>query len=260
MRLVDLSLTIEDRSISEPTGFGAKFVSPLEVTYMPHHEGAELYMNMFGCKKEELPHGHGNAVEVIHGLTHNSTHMDAPWHFAPVSEGKKSKTIDQIPLEWCYGDCVVLDFRHLAPETMIHAKDVEEALKKINYTVKPFDIVFFQTGADKYWGTKKYQTEYPGVQPDAVEYLTDRGVKLMGVDAYNFDLPFPTQIKLYKETKDNQYIDACHYVSYKKEYMHIEKLCNLDKVPSHGFKVAAFPLKIKNGSGAWVRVVAFVND
>ncbi|MHB8277009.1 MAG: cyclase family protein [Candidatus Humimicrobiaceae bacterium] len=258
MKLVDLSLALEDKSVSEPTSFGEKFYSPLEIMYMPHDEGAELYMSTYDCKKEELPYGHGNAVEVVHGLTHNGTHMDAPWHFAPTSEGKKSKTIDEVPLEWCFGDCVVLDFRHLAPETMIHAEDVEKALKKINYTIKPFDIVFFQTGADKYWGTKAYQTEFPGIQTDAVEYLIDRGVKLMGVDAYNFDLPFPTQKRLFQEKRDNCYIDPCHYLSFRKEYSHIEKLCNLDKVPTHGFKVACFPLKIKGGSGAWVRVVAFV--
>jgi kynurenine formamidase len=29
--------------------------------------------------------------------THSGTHLDAPWHYWPTSEGKPSKTIDQIP-------------------------------------------------------------------------------------------------------------------------------------------------------------------
>ena len=43
-------------------------------------------------------------------------------------------------------------------------------------------------------------------------------------------------------------------------YSHIEKLNNLVKLPSHGFKVSAFPFKIKNGSAGFVRVVAILND
>ena len=36
----------------------------------------------------------------------------------------------------------------------------------------------------------------------------------------------------------------------------IEKLNNLDQLPNYGFKVSAFPFKIKNGSAGFVRVVA----
>lgn len=50
-----------------------------------------------------------------------------------------------------------------------------------------------------------------------------------------------------------------HFMGRKKEYYHLEKLSNLDKVPvSHGFKIAAFPIKVKNGSAGYVRAVAFV--
>ncbi len=39
--------------------------------------------------------------------------MDAPWHYAPTSEGKPARTIDEVPLDWCYGSGIVLDIRHL---------------------------------------------------------------------------------------------------------------------------------------------------
>jgi len=44
-------------------------------------------------------------------VTHSGTHIDAPWHYNPVSEGKRAKTINEVPLEYFYGDGVVLDFR-----------------------------------------------------------------------------------------------------------------------------------------------------
>jgi kynurenine formamidase len=261
MRLIDLSLPLQDSSPSEPTTFGEKFGSPARITYFPHSVGAELYLSTFNCTYDDLPDGLGNGVEVVHGLTHNSTHLDAPWHFAPTSEGKKAKTIDEIPLEWCYGDCVVLDMRHKKTDEEIFAKDAQAVLKKIGYKVKPMDIVFFQTGADKLWGKPEYQTHYPGVTRDVAEYFIDQGVKIMGVDAYNFDLPFPTQKRLFHQTGDKKVIEPCHYLGRDREYLHIEKLANLDKLPRpFGFKVACFPIKIKNGSAGWVRVVAFVED
>ncbi|MDP2906516.1 MAG: DNA polymerase/3'-5' exonuclease PolX, partial [Nanoarchaeota archaeon] len=69
-------------------------------------------------------------VEKIVLSTHSGTHLDAPWHYAPVSEGKKAKTIDQIPLEWCYGNGVVLDFRRKKDGALITVKDLEKASKK----------------------------------------------------------------------------------------------------------------------------------
>ena len=261
MKLIDLSLPLEHNSISEPNTFGDKFGSPAQITYFSHQQGAELYLNTFGCTYDDLPDGLGNGVEVVHGLTHNSTHLDAPWHFAPMSEGKKAKTIDEIPLEWCYSDCVILDMRHKKPDELILAKDVEEALNKTGYKIKPMDMVFFQTGADKLWGRPEYQTNYPGMTREAAEWLIDGGVKIMGVDAYNFDLPFPTQKRIFQETGDKTVIEPCHYLGRDREYLHIEKLANLDKVPTpFGFKVACFPIKIKNGSAGWVRVVAFIED
>jgi len=37
-----------------------------------------------------------------------------------------------------------------------------------------------------------------------------------------------------------------------------ENVANLDKLPSKGFHIVAMPMKIKGGSGAPLRIVAFV--
>jgi kynurenine formamidase len=36
----------------------------------------------------------------------------------------------------------------------------------------------------------------------------------------------------------------------------MEKLCNLEQLPAHGFTVACFPYKVKRGSAGWTRAVA----
>ena len=44
---------------------------------------------------------------------HATTHIDAPWHYGPESEGKPAQTIEQIPLERCLGPGVVFDMTQL---------------------------------------------------------------------------------------------------------------------------------------------------
>ena len=61
---------------------------------------------------------------------HSSTHIDAPWHYGPLVEGKKAKTIDQIPLEWLYGPGVVINMSHKEDFEEITVKDIEEDLKR----------------------------------------------------------------------------------------------------------------------------------
>ena len=58
--------------------------------------------------------GQGWAVEQIEAITHTGTHVDAPYHYGAESEGKPARTIDEVPLQWCFAPGVVLDMRHKA--------------------------------------------------------------------------------------------------------------------------------------------------
>ncbi|MHA2129224.1 MAG: cyclase family protein, partial [Promethearchaeota archaeon] len=44
------------------------------------------------------------------------------------------------------------------------------------------------------------------------------------------------------------------------EYYQMEKLANFDQLPSCGFKVSCFPIKILKASAAWVRPVAIIKN
>ena len=89
-RLVDLSVPIED-SPSEP-------FRP-QVTHEDHEHGSAVMQSFFGCSAADLPDGKGWANDSVSLITHSGTHMDTTWHFAPRSEVKPAKTIDQVPLE-----------------------------------------------------------------------------------------------------------------------------------------------------------------
>ncbi len=207
----------------------------------------------------DFPNEMGLANEDIYLDTHSGTHIDAPYHFGPRVGKKKARTIDKIPLEWFWGNGVRLDLRYKKAGEFITVDDIKKALKKIKYKLKPFDIVLIMTGADKYFDREEYFYIHPGMSAEAVEYIVSQGVKIIGIDAWGFDRPAMYMLKDYLKYRDKSKIFPAHFVGRKIEYLHIEKLANLDKIPkAKGFKVACFPVKIENGSAGWSRVVAIL--
>jgi kynurenine formamidase len=256
-RIIDLSIAIEPDLPSDPP-----MMIP-RIEYVDHVQGAEQMKEFFpGLKKEQLPKGLGWSLEFVHLTTHSGTHLDAPYHYHPcMDQGKKALTIDQVPLEWCYGDGVVLDFSHKADGERITARDVEEELGRINYELKPLDIVLVRTGADKAWGSEKYLVTGAGMDRESTLYLTDRGVKVVGIDAWSWDRPLPFLAEEFKKTGDPKVIWEAHFAGIEAGYCHMEKLTNLDKIGRpFGFKVCCVPIKIKQASAGWTRPIAIVED
>jgi kynurenine formamidase len=251
MKIIDLGVPIE-----AVPGQGQE----VEVTHIPHEDSAAGMRQTFGCSKDDLPQGLGWAVDTLTLSTHAGTHVDAPWHYSPVSEGKKARTIDEMPLEWFYGDGVVLDMRHKPRGSAVTVDDLKEALKGIGYTLKPGDIVLVQTGADKYWGTPDYPEAGCGMTKESTLWLIGQDIRVMGTDAWGWDRPFWAIRKEFQKTGDKSIIWGGHYAGIEKEYCHIEKLANLDKLPRpFGFRIACFPIKIVGGSAGWSRVVAILD-
>jgi kynurenine formamidase len=91
-------------------------------------------------------------------------------------------------------------------------------------------------------------------------WLIDQGIHVMGTDAWSWDLPLPIIAEEFTKTQDKSIIWEGHFAGIEKGYCHIEKLTNLDKLPSTGFKISCFPIKIKVGSAGWIRAVAMLNS
>lgn len=82
-----------------------------EIAFHGHDEGAKTIREMFGLDPALLRDGEGWAVEeFLRFGTHNSTHVDAPWHYNSKTGGEPSQTIDELPLEWFHAPGVRLDF------------------------------------------------------------------------------------------------------------------------------------------------------
>ncbi len=250
MRIIDLSVPISEK-VKEPLS--------AKIDYVKHEEGAVQAAQMFGLEPTDFPEGKAWAVETVTLNTHTGTHVDAPWHYWPTSEGKQARTIDQLPLEWFFGDGVLFDFHEKEAGYEITTQDLKEKLHEMNYELKPYDIVMIRTDADKKIYEEGYFNAHAGVSAEATHWLIDQGIKVMGTDGWGWDIPFYLQAEEYKKNPREGVLWAAHFVGKEKEYCQIEKLANLDQIPKpYGFKVATFPVKIEGASAAWVRPVAII--
>ncbi len=272
-QLIDLSVSLKNVG-AEP--------DPPKIKYLSHKKGAwllslgaavagkktlpgklwGLLSFLLGIKRirpGDFPQGMGIALEIFKSDTHSGTHLDAPWHYGPTSAGLPAKTIDQVPLEWCYSDGVVLDLTHIPHGALITANDLQSALEKIDYSLKPLDIVLIRTDADKHYDRDDYLDAQPGMSREATLWLLSQEIKIIGIDAFGFDRSWAQMRDSYLKNKDAQELWPAHFAGREKEYCHMEKMANLDKIPNaYGFKVACFPIKIAGAGAGWVRPVAIV--
>ncbi len=257
IKIIDLSVPISSSTVpglppERELTYNAKIV------HQDHRFGAEKMKKLFEAKDEDLQDRMGWASDELMLTSHAGTHVDAPWHYGPVCEGKRAKTIDEIPLEWFYGDGVVLDFRHKNRGSLISQEDVEKAISKIGCAVGAKNIVLLLTDGDKYIGSPDYVHKGIGMSRESTLFLVNKGVKVIGTDSPGFDRPFSEMAAEFKRTGDGSVIWQAHYAGKTREYCQIEKMANLDKLPTIGFKIACFPVKILRGSAAWVRAVAIL--
>jgi kynurenine formamidase len=267
MQFIDLSLPIDETNPE---------AHPIRIERLNHKKGiahlnwmmmhkslAGVIAYLFGkrvIQPSDLSDQEFLSLEMVYCSVHTGTHVDAPFHFGNQCEGKVAKKISELPLDWFFHDGVVLDLAHKRPAEAIAQEDLIAALKKINYSLKPKDIVLLRTGADKYFGTKDYAVKFPGVSAAAIAWLLSQGIKVIGIDALGFDRPYPAMFKDFLTKKDKSVLWPAHFFGRNQEYAHIERLANLDKLPKpFGFQVACFPVKIKDAGASFARVVAIID-
>jgi len=167
---------------------------------------------------------------------HQGTHTDAPFHMNP-----QGRTVSDIPLARYMGWCKVLDFTEKKLGDRFTAADLERR------GVRDGDRILIHTGWDRYldpFDETYFNLDHPHFSEDGILWALAHRLQLIGMDVPSTDPTLVDHPKIFKD-RDNFPIV-------------IELMTNLDKIVGKEVYLLAFPLKVKDGDGSWVRAVAFV--
>ena len=214
-----------------------------------------------GFSHEEVSHGQtdGGWFYSSYNITlseHGGTHLDAPEHFA-----QGAQTADEIPLDHLIGPAAVIDVSEASAADRDYRFTAQDILdwEAENGPLPDGAIVLFRTGFDQFWPDReKYmgtalrgdegvaQLHFPGLSEEAARFLAEeRTVSAVGLDTPSLD---------YGQSKDF----IVHRVLLAQNIPGFENVANLGRLPAKGARVIALPTKIRDGSGAPLRIVALI--
>lgn len=224
--------------LSQPI-YQGMFVYPghLKTVIWEHHTHEETVKNFEG--------GFSYQSRGLLMSDHGPTHVDALSHLDPRPE---APSIDKMPLDLFYGSATCIDVTAAAPQSYINASDLDSIIDRTGLDVRKGDILLFYTGTyDRYYGTKDYLSQYPGLDESGSMWLVERGIKTFGVDSPSLDNPISR-------------IYPLHMMCREYGITHYENLAHLDQVVGKRFTFIGFPLNIRNGTGSPVRAVALMEE
>jgi kynurenine formamidase len=220
--------------------------------FWPTAEGFKLDKVADGMTEQ----GYYYAANDFSTSEHGGTHIDAPIHFA---QGRRS--VDQIPLDQLIGAAVVVDVSAACANQPDYRVTIEDftAWERSNGEIPTGTIVLIRTAYSRFWpdaarylGTAERgagavaKLHFPGLHPDAARWLAEsRRAKAVGLDTASIDYGQSTRYE-------------SHRALFERDIPALENLTNLERLPATGAFVVALPMKIKGGSGAPLRAVAFV--
>ncbi len=186
---------------------------------------------------------------------HTGTHFDAPVHWIS-GKDLPDNSVDRIPARKFIGPACVLDVTaevERNPDFLVTPDRIRE-WEAQHGRIPSGAWVLLRTGwaqrtnPDEYINLREDGPHTPGWQKEASQFLARErdvlgvGVETVGTDAgqaAKFDPPFPN-----------------HFVMHGTGKFGLTSLINLDQLPPTGAVVIAAPLKILNGSGSPLRVIA----
>ncbi|MCL2291428.1 MAG: cyclase family protein [Bacteroidetes bacterium] len=179
-------------------------------------------------------------------FSHTGTHIDAPAHLYA-----NGLTLDKYPIEQFVGKALVIDCRKLEKGEKIQMQLLEEK----GDVLHEVEFILFLTGQSALWGTPEYFGKIPLMSQEVVEWINQRKLKGIGIDAPSFD---PITIDALAQAAGE--LDNHRAILKTNNTILIENLCKLEEVGSEMFMLYALPLNTSNADGAPARVIAMVNN
>jgi kynurenine formamidase len=184
---------------------------------------------------------------------HLGTHIDSPIHFA---EGEA--TTDRIPLRQLAGPAIVIDIARACAanrDYQLTPQDIS-AWEKTHGRIPAGAIALVRTGwaarwpdRERYMGTATHgdvrNLHFPGISPAAAQVFVTRRVDGVGIDTASLDHGPSTGFRT-------------HRILNGAGIYGLENLADLERLPAAGAAIVALPMKIREGTGGPVRVIAIL--
>jgi kynurenine formamidase len=226
----------------------------IEIDRLDHATTARRLARELGFTVDELGlDGLFAAEEELTVGTHFGTHLDAPTHYGDEVAGRPAATVDRMPLGPLFAEAVTLDVRDLGTEA-ITATHLEAALAAAGHALAPGQMVITRTGIeDDYEDDPSIRQRGAGLDRSAIDWLLERGIGLTATDSMTQDRPIPWMEAQFRDGDRDDYFPV-HLAGKRADYVHVEKANGLRGLPGpNGYRIAAFPIKVEGGSGAWCR-------
>ncbi len=248
VRVVDLTQTLSPDfpQIALPPEMGQCWPFRIEEISRYDERGPGWYWNNFSCGE------------------HTGTHFDAPIHWIS-GRDLPQNSVDTIPVQHFVASACVIDCAAQAwadPDYLMTVDDIERwetqhgripagawVLMRTDWAKRMARAL---DGPEAYQNFDDTGQHTPGPSSEAVQFLIEQrdvlgfGSEAIGTDAgqgYHLRPPYP-----------------CHYFMHGAGRYGLQCLCNLDRLPPTGALLICPPLKIQQGSGSPLRVLALVED
>ena len=180
-----------------------------------------------------------NQWYIMHNISmvsHIGTHIEVPYHLL-----KDGQDLASFPLEKLCGEAIVLSLEGVVPKGEITLEQVQNAAEKSG-GIQSGDIVLCNQGRAHLYGTEDY-LQSPYFTTEALQWLVDQGMKMMGVDATGVELP-----------GSEEHVN--HHVLLGNGIPLIENLAGFEKLTKHRIHFYAFPIAVEGLESFPLRAVA----
>jgi kynurenine formamidase len=245
IKIIDLTHTLSPDfpQITLPPEMGQCAPFRIEEVSKYDERGPGWYWNNFSCGE------------------HTGTHFDAPVHWVS-GKNLPNNSVDTIDVQNFVAPAFVIDCTKQVqndPDYLMTVQDILDFESK-HGTIVERSWVLMRTDWSKRWSESSDAMAYqnfnetgqhtPGPSSEAVDFLINQrsvlgfGSEAIGTDAgqgYHLRPPYP-----------------CHSLMHGSGKFGLQCLTNLDLLPASGSVIFSAPLKIENGSGSPLRVLALI--
>jgi arylformamidase len=173
----------------------------------------------------DMAKGDSLTLSTLRATVHLGAHADAPSHY-----GREAPSIERVPLDRYLGPCQVIRV-DLPPGARIRAADLPVPIAE--------ERVLFATGS--FPDPRVFRQDFVALDPDLVDFLHGRGVRLVGIDTPSVDPAASKEL-------------PAHNRILLREMAILEGLV-LDGVPVGTYELIALPLPLVGFDASPVRAI-----